>query len=102
MLTNVAVYKIKPEFVEEFRMRMLRHAAICLRDEPGCLRFDVNQSIADPSVFLMYEQFTDQAAVDAHGKTPHIADFVRRRDGEGWLAERSVYLMQPVFPEQPQ
>ena len=101
MLTNVAIYRIKPEFVDEFKRRMLKHAATCLRDEPGCLRFDVNQSATDPTLFLMYEQFVDQAAVDAHGKTPHIADFVRRRDGEGWLADRSIYLMHPIFPEQP-
>ena len=100
MLTNVAIYRIKPEFVDEFRERMLKHAATCLRDEPGCLRFDVNQSKTDMTVFLMYEHFKDQAAVDAHGKTPHIADFVRRRDGEGWLADRTVYLMDSIFPEQ--
>lgn len=98
MLTNVAIYKIKPEFVEEFRTRMLAHAATCLRDEPGCKRFDVNQSRTDPSVFLMYEHFVDQAALDAHGKTPHITDFLRRRDREGWLAERNVYLLEPIFP----
>jgi quinol monooxygenase YgiN len=98
MLTNVAVYRIKPEFVDEFRRRMLKHAETCLREEEGCLRFDVNQSKTDPTLFLMYEQFRDQAAVEAHGKTAHIADFVSRRDGEGWLAERSVYLMDPIFP----
>jgi len=98
MLTNVAIYRIKPEFVEEFRTRMLKHAETCLREEEGCLRFDVNQSRTDPSVFLMYEHFRDEAAVDAHGKTAHIADFVKRRDGEGWLAERTVYLMNAIFP----
>ncbi len=97
MLTNVAIYRIKPEFVEEFKKRMLKHAETCMREEEGCLRFDVNQSKSDPTVFLMYEHFRDQAAVDAHGKTAHIADFVKRRDGEGWLAERSVYLMEPLF-----
>lgn len=100
MLTNVAVYRIKPEFVDEFKRQMLKHADTCLREEPGCLRFEVNQSASDPTLFLMYELFADEEAVEAHGKTGHIVDFVRRRDEEGWLAERTVYLMIPLFPEQ--
>ena len=99
MLTNVAIYKIKPEFVEAFTEAMLKHAATCVREEPGCLAFHVNRSKADPTLFLMYEHFADEAAVEAHGKTPHIAEFLRRRDGEGWLAERSVYLMEPLAVE---
>src|SRR3954451_977133 len=98
MLINVAIYRIKPQFVDEFKRRMIKHAETCLREEEGCLRFDVNQSKTDPTLFLMYEQFRDQAAVNAHGETAHIADFVSRRDGEGWLAERSVSLMGPLFP----
>ena len=97
MLTNVAVYRIHPQHVEEFKTRMLKHAETCLRDEPGCLRFDVNQSLSEPTLFLMYEHFRDQAAVDAHARTPHIADFVARRDGEGWLADRTIYLMDNIF-----
>ena len=101
MLTNVAIYRIKAEHVSEFKTRMLKHAETCLREEEGCLRFEVNQSTSDPTLFLMYEQFRDTAAVEAHGKTAHIADFVRRRDGEGWLADRNVYLLDPIFPDEP-
>lgn len=97
MLANVAIYTIKPQFVDEFRKRMLIHAATCLRDEPGCKRFDVNQSREDPTVFLMYELFVDETAAEAHKTTAHIADFVRRRDGEGWLAGRTIYLTENVF-----
>lgn len=36
------------------------------RAEPGCLRFDVTQSQADPGRFDVSELFTDRAAFDAH------------------------------------
>ena len=97
MLANIAVYTIKPRFVEDFRERMLIHAATCLREEPGCKRFDVNQSREDPTVFLMYELFVDEAAAEAHKATAHIADFVSRRESNGWLAARTIYLTENIY-----
>jgi quinol monooxygenase YgiN len=38
------------------------------RMEPGCIRFEVYHSQANPQVFLLNEHWTDQAAVDAHRK----------------------------------
>jgi quinol monooxygenase YgiN len=36
------------------------------RTEPGCLRFDVYQSTAEPRRFTLVEHWADQAAIDAH------------------------------------
>ena len=36
------------------------------RSEPGCLRFEVVRSMADPVRFAVYETFTDRQAFDAH------------------------------------
>lgn len=36
------------------------------RAEPGCLRFDVYQSVVEPRRFTLVEHWADQAAVDAH------------------------------------
>jgi quinol monooxygenase YgiN len=36
------------------------------RAEPGCLRFDVYHSTAEPRRFTLVEHWADQAAVDAH------------------------------------
>jgi quinol monooxygenase YgiN len=38
------------------------------REEPGCVRFEVYHSQANPQVFLLNEHWTDQAAVDEHRK----------------------------------
>ncbi len=98
MFVNVAIYRIHPQHVEAFRQRMLRHAETCLRDEPNCLRFDVNRSRDDPTVFLMYEYFRGAEDFQAHADSAHTKDFVRTRDAEGWLAERSVYQLEQCFP----
>jgi autoinducer 2-degrading protein len=38
--------------------------------EPGCILYVVNRSTDDPRRFLLYEQYVDEAAFDAHTKTP--------------------------------
>lgn len=98
LFTNVAVYRIKPEHVEAFRARMLRHAETCLREEKNCLRFDVNQLKTDPTVFVMYEIFRSAADMQAHADAPHTKDFVKARDENGWLAERTLYQLDQIFP----
>lgn len=37
--------------------------------EPGCAMYIVNRSVDDPRHFLLYEQYVDQAALDAHRET---------------------------------
>jgi (4S)-4-hydroxy-5-phosphonooxypentane-2,3-dione isomerase len=46
------------------------------RSEPGCRFFAVNQSADDPRKFLLYEQFQDRAAFDAHTATQAFKDIV--------------------------
>ncbi|MFM7109113.1 MAG: putative quinol monooxygenase [Planctomycetaceae bacterium] len=49
------------------KLRDLLAAAMRLsRAEPGCLRFDVYHSTAEPRRFTLVEQWADQAAIDAH------------------------------------
>lgn len=56
--------------------------------EPGCRAYIVNRSLEDPDRFLLYEQYDDAAAFDAHRETP---EFQRIILGEvvPLLAERS-------------
>ncbi len=44
------------------------------RAEPGCNAYIVNRSVDDPNTFLLYEQYADAAAFDAHRDDP---DFQR-------------------------
>jgi quinol monooxygenase YgiN len=42
--------------------------------EPGCVLYIVNRSIDDPRRFLLYEQYVDQPAFDAHTQTDMFND----------------------------
>jgi quinol monooxygenase YgiN len=46
------------------------------RAEMGCLDYDLHQLRDDPSVFVMYENWTDQSELDKHLAMPYMVDFV--------------------------
>lgn len=39
-----------------------------VQSEAGCEQFEVFQSVIDPDKLVLLERWTDQAALDAHGK----------------------------------
>jgi len=43
-----------------------------VRTEPGTLSYILHKSTQDPTVFVFYETYQDQAAFDFHGKTDHM------------------------------
>lgn len=46
------------------------------RKEPGCLMYIGHQCIEDPRRFLFYEQYRDQAALEAHRNAPYFKQYV--------------------------
>jgi len=46
------------------------------RKEPGCLMYIGHQSTENPRKFLLYEQYQDQAALDAHRSAPYFKQYV--------------------------
>src|ERR1700736_1792111 len=65
--------RIKPATREKFLKAIEVDALGSERDEPGCLRFNVLQDEKDKNVYYFYEVYKDQAALEAHCKTPHYA-----------------------------
>jgi len=46
-----------------------------LREEKGCLRFDVAKDARKEGRFFLYEIYETEAAFESHLKTPHFIDF---------------------------
>jgi quinol monooxygenase YgiN len=42
------------------------------RAEPGVLLYQPHRDPSDPKVFLLYEQYVDEAAYKAHGESAHF------------------------------
>jgi autoinducer 2-degrading protein len=46
------------------------------RTEPGCLMYIGHQSTEDPRKFLFYEQYKDEAALQAHRDSAYFKQYV--------------------------
>lgn len=64
--------QLKPGSLEAFMEAMRINAAASVRDEPGCLVFDVLRDRSDPERVWLYEVYIDEAAFEAHMRTPHF------------------------------
>jgi quinol monooxygenase YgiN len=46
------------------------------RDEAGCIRIDVFESIREPVEFAIYSEWVDEAAFELHATLPHTVRFL--------------------------
>ena len=97
MLVLQVAFHIKPERLDDFLKAMLENSSSAVRDEPGCLLFDVIQDMDDPNRIYLYEVYRDQAALDYHRQAPH---YLKWRDTvQEWHAEPGVrHLGRNLFP----
>jgi len=55
--------------------RILRELTRLSRHEPGCVSYIPHFIDGDANTVLIYEQYKDEAAVEAHRATAHFAQF---------------------------
>jgi len=48
------------------------------RKEPGCVMYLVHRHKTDPRKFLVYEQYKDDAALEAHRTSPHFLQYAKK------------------------
>jgi autoinducer 2-degrading protein len=75
MFSLVVQMQVRPDRREEFLAGIAANAEASVRDEPGCLRFDVSAVAADANRFFLYELYTDAEAFEAHKASPHFAQW---------------------------
>jgi (4S)-4-hydroxy-5-phosphonooxypentane-2,3-dione isomerase len=72
MIALFVALKVKPDQREKFLQAAEDDSTCSVRDEPGCVRFDVLADQNDPNRFYFYEVYRDDAALDAHRQAPHF------------------------------
>ena len=93
MLVNVVIYTFPADRADEAE-RLLKELSAASLTEPGCTRFDINRSTENPNVFVLYEEWPDQAALDFHFTTPHFlkygANGIRKlaQSRDGYITKR--------------
>ena len=65
------------------------------RKEPGCLMYQVHKHKTDPRRFFVYEQYKDDAALEAHRTSPHFLQIAKKDLPK--LGDRTEgHLFEPV------
>jgi quinol monooxygenase YgiN len=94
MICVAVTYVIKPGHEAE-AAELFRTLTEQTRKEPGCRVYLAHRSTTDPRKFFLYEQYTDQAALDAHRAAPHFERYVK--NGLFQIIEsRSPELYEPL------
>ena len=87
MIALFVSLKVKPERRDQFLAAAEDDSTCSVRDEPGCMRFDVLQDADDENHFYFYEVYQDDAAFQAHAQAPHYAR---------WRAAAAEVLAEPA------
>src|SRR4030095_9101885 len=72
MFALVVSLKVKADKRDQFLAAAQDDSICSVRDEPGCLRFDVLQDNADQNHYFFYEVYQDEDAFTAHQTYPHF------------------------------
>ena len=68
----LATFTVRADSADAFEAVIARLAPQVRATEPGVTLYQLARSKDDPLVYRMWETYADQAAVDAHGHTPHL------------------------------
>jgi autoinducer 2-degrading protein len=91
--------KIKPDQRQRFLEVIEDDAVSSVRDEPGCLRFEVLQDEQDENTYYFCEVYRDTAALEAHQQMPHFQRW--RQASEQVLAAPAQRIRaQKLFPRE--
>ena len=78
MIVVIARYQAQPGRGDEVASILAGHL-VQTRGEPGCVSFLVNRGEDDGDRFVLYEQYADEAAFQAHRSSPHFRENVQNR-----------------------
>ena len=75
MLVLIVNFTVKAG-TEQKAIELMRKMEEHTRREPGCRLYIGQQSKEDPCRFCFYEQYDNQAALDAHRAAPYFAEYL--------------------------
>ncbi len=70
-MTVTARIKVKQGLEDRFKQELQNVIAIT-RSEQGCINYDLHQSVDDPSLFLLHENWVSKEILDQHLEMEYI------------------------------
>ena len=92
MVVLAVTWMAKPGREDEVA-ELFRKLQVASRQEAGCLMYMVHRHKTDAQRFFIYEQYRNDAALDAHRNSPHFQEYAvkqlreiaERKEGELYL-----------------
>ena len=97
MLVTIGTIRLPAERLDEARPAMQR-MILGSRTEPGCIDYSYAQDVLDAGLIHVTEVWSDRAALDAHFRSPHIADWRASWAALG-IGERNLMLYEAGEPK---
>lgn len=97
MIVLVAKYHVKRGHGDAVEAALKRMAPLVAEHEPGCPVYQANRSTENADLFLLYEHYVDEQALEAHRHTAHFQEII---EGEvvPLLERRERELYRLVVP----
>jgi autoinducer 2-degrading protein len=96
MFVTVVHIHVVREHVADFIETVRENHELSVQ-EPGNMRFDILQSVDDPTRFVTYMAYQDESSANAHRATPHYLAF--RDKVADWMVEpRENVPYHALFP----
>ena len=84
--------RVPPENLERFKPHM-QAMLTASRAEDGCQEYSYAVDVAEPGLVRVFEAWRDQAALDAHFNTPHMATW-RSHWPEFGVSDRRLFAYE--------
>ena len=92
--TMLVFIQVKEGSEEKFEAAFAK-AIAGTRKEKGNLAYQLNRDVKKPGAYVVYERWTDLAALDAHLKTPHLVT-LRKDTGDLRVGASEVKVFIPA------
>ena len=95
MISFTVRMSFRSEDREEIRS-LLQELTTASRQEPGCVAYVPHTDETDPNIGVIYEQYRDEAAAEAHRATSHF-DRLATNGLYPRMLERSVEMLEALL-----
>jgi quinol monooxygenase YgiN len=95
-IVNVVTFEVPSAGMADFLKISKENSRTSLKEEPGCIGFDVLLPNHEPDTVMLIETYRDEAAYKAHRVTPHFLAFVKRAQEIG--VKRSAHVGNRYYP----
>lgn len=97
MYTVIGFTRVLPEHVSDY-IENMRICAQKTNQEPGCIRYEVMQDVAEPTLMCLFQIFEDEAAYQSHQDSEHHGVWIEMSGPWRDQSMRNRHEMRYVTP----